>query len=434
MMKKLLLLALATLLGITLSAQNLTPTVIASAGNSYSSQDLQVDMTFGETFITTLQASELILTQGFHQPAALLDGLGCTDSTACNYNANATQEDSTCVFPGCTALAACNYNSSAGCDDGSCVFPGCTDSIACNYNMTAGCDDGSCVFPGCTTLAACNYNSSAGCDDGSCVFPGNACDDGNAITVNDVVGFECVCAGEIIATAGCTDSTACNYNADATQDDSSCVFVGDVCDDSNPSSENDRINGDCICVGDIIGCNAPAACNYDATVTLGDFSCVFPGDACDDGDAATINDVYGTDCTCMGVMVMPGCTDSLACNYDDTATANDSTCYYPGDSCDDSNDTTINDVYGNDCVCSGGLSVDELVSLIQVYPNPATMEVMVTINGMIPSEVQIFDAAGRWLLTAQRTARIDVHALPAGHYTLRVLHDGSTWQKNLIKL
>ena len=52
--------------------------------------------------------------------------LGCTDSTATNYNANATEDDASCVFAtvvsGCMDSTATNYNSDATEDDGSCEF------------------------------------------------------------------------------------------------------------------------------------------------------------------------------------------------------------------------------------------------------------------------------------------------------------------------
>jgi hypothetical protein len=35
---------------------------------------------------------------------------------------------------------------------------------------------------------------------------------------------------------GCTDDTAVNYNVDATEDDGSCYYVGDVCASPNPST------------------------------------------------------------------------------------------------------------------------------------------------------------------------------------------------------
>ncbi|MBL31720.1 MAG: hypothetical protein CMP62_03225 [Flavobacteriales bacterium] len=48
---------------------------------------------------------------------------GCTDSLACNYNPNATDDDDSCNLPdGCMDVLACNYNASSICDDGSCLY------------------------------------------------------------------------------------------------------------------------------------------------------------------------------------------------------------------------------------------------------------------------------------------------------------------------
>ncbi len=126
-------------------------------------------------------------------------GLGCTDSSACNYDSTAICDDGFCMIPdGCTDSTACNYDSTAQCDDGSCTFPGCTNSLACNYDSIVGCDDGSCVVPdGCTDSTACNYDSTALCDDGSCLLPD-----------------------------GCTDSSAVNWISTAVCDDGSCLYSG----------------------------------------------------------------------------------------------------------------------------------------------------------------------------------------------------------------
>ena len=50
--------------------------------------------------------------------------LGCTDSTACNYDSNANIDDGSCDFTcyGCTDSAATNYDPYATIDDGSCFY------------------------------------------------------------------------------------------------------------------------------------------------------------------------------------------------------------------------------------------------------------------------------------------------------------------------
>ncbi len=48
---------------------------------------------------------------------------------------------------------------------------------------------------------------------------------------------------------GCTDVAACNYDASATNDDGSCLIVGESCNDGNPLTINDVVTGDCGCEG-----------------------------------------------------------------------------------------------------------------------------------------------------------------------------------------
>jgi uncharacterized protein (TIGR02145 family) len=55
---------------------------------------------------------------------------------------------------------------------------------------------------------------------------------------------------------GCTDTFACNYNMDATEEDGSCTFVGDACDDGNAATTNDLLGADCNCTGSVVNCAA----------------------------------------------------------------------------------------------------------------------------------------------------------------------------------
>jgi uncharacterized protein (TIGR02145 family) len=79
------------------------------------------------------------------------------------------------------------------------------------------------VLQGCTDGSACNFLANATQDDGSCLYPNATCDDGNVNTVNDVINGECVCGGTVIVN-GCTDPNANNYNSLANADDNSCLY------------------------------------------------------------------------------------------------------------------------------------------------------------------------------------------------------------------
>ena len=313
---------------------------------------------------------------------------GCQDETACNFNADATNSDPTqCVFANgdCEACesGAVILNDTDG--DGVCdgdEIAGCQDETACNFDPTAtdsdaeacvfadgdceACDGGTVILndtdgdgvcdgdeiAGCQDTTACNFNADAtDSDPAQCVFATEACEacEGGAVVLNDTDG-DGVCDGDEIA--GCQDTTACNFNADATDDDGSCTFLDGLCQTcENGIVVDNDIDGDGICNDDEIGgCLDSTACNYDATATESDpTQCLFATEACEtcEGGAVVLNDADG-DGVCDGDEIA-GCTDNTACNFDAGATDDDGTCEYL-DALDICGGTCISDM-DNDGIC-----------------------------------------------------------------------------------
>jgi hypothetical protein len=103
----------------------------------------------------------------------------------------------------------------------------------------------------------------------------------------------------------------------------------------------------------VLGCTNAQACNYNAVATQDDGSCLYPNATCDDGNANTMNDVIDGNCTCSGVLMVNGCTNAQACNYNPSANVDNGTCLIQGAACDDGNANTTNDVINANCQCAG---------------------------------------------------------------------------------
>jgi hypothetical protein len=214
---------------------------------------------------------------------------GCLDACACNYNANANVDNSSCEFfscAGCTATETAIHVTMTddfgdGWTGGSYTI---TDAIgaevatgvlddACGDGLTVG-SESICLADGCYTLVL-----------GGGTFPADL-----AITLEDADGNIYVeglqgTYGFVIGTGtcGCTDAGACNYDPTATLDDNSCEFL--TC----------------------AGCTDNAACNYDPNATI-----PVPNSCCFDNCITLImNDGFGDGWNGASVVITDAVTGNI---------------------------------------------------------------------------------------------------------------------------
>ena len=198
---------------------------IVLVGSSAISQngDDAIELFEGETVIETFGDID---TDGTGQPWEYMDSWAYKVDGAWTYGAvnctdgSTTSADSNCPYPVCgIAVAGCmdstayNYNPQATSDDGSCepVVEGCTWESADNYNPDANTNDGSCytTYYGCTDSLALNFDSGANTDDGSCLYDNASLT--NALSLQGVIDFTVPSGGSdgkaihLVATADIAD-------------------------------------------------------------------------------------------------------------------------------------------------------------------------------------------------------------------------------------
>ena len=140
--------------------------------------------------------------------------LGCTDTTACNYDDTATMDDGSCfgITEGAcdcdgNVLDECGVCGGTGIPDGECDCEGnipdalgiCGGDCISDYNLNGICDSNEII--GCTYEEASNFNANATLDDGSCVY--EDCD----ITTDNQTIYDAAYA-EGVASVVCPDITS----------------------------------------------------------------------------------------------------------------------------------------------------------------------------------------------------------------------------------
>ena len=193
---------------------------------------------------------------------------------------------------------------------------------------------------------------------------------------------------------------------------------------------DDTVTEDCDCEGimAISGCTNEMACNYNEMANEDDGSCLVIGEACDDMNDMTFDDIVNDSCECVGTLMVSGCLDSTACNYVMDANTDDGSCEFPGDDCDDMDVNTINDMLSDSCVCVGEGSTTFVFEFARLefgmFPNPTTGELTLRVDGFYAGvTMQVMDGAGRVVWSEQNLALqgntvIDLSRLRAGTYNV----------------
>lgn len=186
---------------------------------------------------------------------------GCTDADACNYDADATNDNDTCTYPGCLDPNAINFDWNAGCE-GECEYCAeggvvasvyiCTFANGGEVEMEILDDEGNVVFSSPDLGDVAIYSEDVCLLEGVCytvVMSNNTATGwyGGYYWVTTPSGYQASTGAlgddETSATltfsldnscpeAGCTDADALNYNPNATEDDGSCIYP-EPCDDTN---------------------------------------------------------------------------------------------------------------------------------------------------------------------------------------------------------
>ena len=292
---------------------------------------------------------------------------GCTDATACNYDATATADDGTCLQPDChgDCGGTAELVDGCGCVGGntgltvsSCY--GCTDTAACNYDSSASIDDGTCAYPDCN--GECGGTAEitpCGCLGGSTGTPAANCIDG-CITEDNGTDLE-ACSPALLYGQSFTVQTSGPLEQVSVR--ACCAIDAQIAiriANSDPCAASQAWNaGDLVATSSVIPATCTGVSNCLTSSGLGGYELVsfaFDGVYLHAGTEYIIEFVSGVGAATCGSAYADGqayeesnglpdydlafaayvcagplsaCTNDEACNYDALATVDDGSCVYP---------------------------------------------------------------------------------------------------------
>lgn len=246
------------------------------------------------------------------------------------------------------------------CEDGNlCTDDVCQPQKGCVYPANqAGCDDGNSCTVGdiCADMACASGTNICQCqNDAVCAKADddNLCN-GTIVCDQSAIPFKCVTDPDTVITCDANQDTACLKNTcvPATGDcEMTAVNQGGACDDGNACTSNDQCaNGSC--AGQSVKCDDSNVCTDDSCDPAS--GCVFtPNKAdCDDGSVCTMLDVcQGGQCVGMAKV---DCTDFNECTLD--VCHKTTGCLHSnlnGQACDNGDACTVDDTCQNGA-CQAG--------------------------------------------------------------------------------
>ena len=247
--------------------------------------------------------------------------------------------------------------------------PGCTDPLACNFDPEATEDNGSCIYPGdpggCAVMP---YNPDSDADELISVadliailgYFGQTFNPGQPL-INGVPLADYVASIEEIAAIATGDAVLVPSAIEGTVPGQILYWTGSDWALLDPGLPGEvlKMGADDVpywtSLGSVeeaptVGCGDPQACNYDAAVDLTfsilcDFSTCY---GCTDPEYAEYDDSVLYDDGSCATEAVPGCTDPLYFEFNEAANVDDGSC-----------ETLLEDLYG--CLDSEACNFDPAV-------------------------------------------------------------------------